>query len=56
METTEVFGEKLEAPTREELKKLMLAKLDGVMAEQVDAPRELERKRVAAKLSAKQRL
>lgn len=56
METTEVFGEKLEAPTREELKKLMIAKLNEVAKQQLDAPRELENKRVAAKLAAKSRL
>lgn len=56
METTCVFGEKLEAETREELKKLMLAKLANAMDQPTDNLRELECKRVAMKLAAKQRI
>ena len=55
-ETCEVFGETLEADSREELKKKMLAKLQEFANGQKEVPRELERKRVEAKLAAKQRL
>lgn len=55
-ETTTVFGEVLEADTREELKDKMLAKLQEFANGKKEPLRELERKRVDAKLAAKQRL
>lgn len=56
MEKTIVFGEELEAPTREELKKMMLERLMKE-ADSIKQPsRELATKRVDAKLAAKQRL
>lgn len=55
-ETCEVFGETIEAESREDLKKRMLAKLQEFADGQKEVPRELERKRVEAKLAAKRRL
>lgn len=54
--TSEVFGERLGANSREELKDIMLARLAKEIHGDTDAKREIERKRVQAKLDAKQRL
>ncbi len=51
-----VFGEVVKGCTPEELRDKILTKMKEFADAQVDAPRELERKRVAMKLAAKQRL
>ena len=55
-ESCEVFGETVEADSREELKKKMLAKLLEHTDQIKEPGRELASKRVEAKLAAKQRL
>lgn len=55
-ESCEVFGELLEGDSREELHKKVMTKLQELADGEKEAPRELERKRVDAKLAAKKRL
>lgn len=53
---TTVFGEELVANNRHDLKDMILNRLAKEIHGDVDEARELERKRVQAKLDAKQKL